>query len=35
MEGVSSADIFHEEDFDPSIENASVDDDTIKVNNVW
>ena len=26
MEGVSPADVFHEEDFDPSIETASVDD---------
>ena len=34
MEGVSSANIFHEEDFDPFIETASVDDNTIKISNV-
>ena len=34
MEGISSTDIFHEEEFDPSIETVSVDDDTIKVSNV-
>ena len=34
MEGILSTDIFHEEEFDPSIETVSVDDDTIKVSNV-
>ena len=34
MEGVSSADVFHEEDFDPSIEIALVDDETIIISNV-
>ena len=34
MEGVSSADVFHEDDFDCSIEAASVDEETIKINNV-
>ena len=34
MEVVSSADVFHEEDFDRSIETASVDEETIKISNV-
>ena len=34
MEGISSTDIFQEEDFDPSIETCSVDDNTIKISNV-
>ena len=34
MEGISSTDIFQEEDFDPSIETCSVDDDTIQISNV-
>ena len=34
MEGVSSADILHGEEFDPSIETSSVDEETIKISNV-
>ena len=34
MEGISSTDIFQEEDFDPSIETCSVDDETIQISNV-
>ena len=34
MVGVSSADVFHEEAFDRSIETASVDEETIKISNV-
>ena len=34
MEGVSSADIFHEKYFDCSIETASIDEETIKISDV-
>lgn len=34
VEGVSSAEPFHEEDFDPPIETALVDEETIKIGNV-
>ena len=34
MEGISSTDIFQEEEFDPPIETCSVDDKTIQISNV-
>ena len=34
MEVILSTDIFHEEEFDPSIETVSVGENTIKVSNV-